>query len=169
MNFKVYIPVLILCSVFLFEFLFTTYSFKDEIKGIVLSDFINYKTTEGKITNSGTQLETGRYSSRLIIDVRYAYEVNSIPYTSKLINFAADYHKIDYYLEKYPHGKKVLVHYEINNPSFAVLEPDTKDWTVLFLPFVWILFGGLIFLVLYMSTKISWLKELMEWIHRSAR
>ena len=169
MKLKEYIPVLSFFSVFIFGFLFTSFLFKDELRGILLDRTIEYGTAEGVITKSGTQLDTGRYTSSLRIDMKYDYEVDSIPYTSSLVNYAADYHEIDHYLAKYPVGKKVMVYYEIDDPSLAVLEPDNKDWSIVLLPFGWIIFGGIIILVMYLSTKISWLKELMEWISKSTR
>jgi len=130
MNIKKYIPVLIFFSAFLFAFIATGLIFKDEIKGMVFSKFIEYKTTEGLITTSSKKLRTGRYSSRMAINIWYAYEVDSIVYSSNLVTFAADYYDVDYYLEKYPLKKKVTVYYQKDNPSFAVLEPDKKNWFV---------------------------------------
>lgn len=163
------IPFFIFISVFILGFMYTSYIFKDEIRGMLFDGTIEYGTTEGLITTSSTKIRGARHSSSEIVDIRYTYEVESIPYSSTLVTLAADYHEIDYYLNKYPLNRKVTVYYDVNDPSFAVLEPDKKDWTVLLRPFAWIFFGGLIFLVMYLSTKISWLKELMEWISKSTR
>jgi len=169
MKIREYIPILILSFAFVFGFVFTGFLFKDELKGMVLSGVIKYGTAKGEITKSDTKLDTGRYTSKLIVDIKYDYEVDSIPYVSSVINFAADYHNIDYYLAKYPLGKKVRVYYEVGNPSFAVLEPDKKDWSLVLLPFIWIVLGGIFFLFIYLSTKILWLKQLMELFSRSTR
>ncbi len=72
----------------------------------------------------------------LCIDVQYIYQVGDKVYDGHRINsgwrcFGNQKH-LEGFLRKYPSGKKVLVHYNPDDPAQALLEPGL-DWTPFFL------------------------------------
>jgi hypothetical protein len=124
------------------------------LKGIIGESLIDYGTVTGKIIHSETRSLSVRYSGGTGYYIVYKYVIDGKIYKSDIITFAADDAQVDKYLKKYPYGKMVTVYYQKSNPSFAVLEPNTKSWTVFLRAFIWT-----IFMIVFLSTKIKKIKN----------
>lgn len=85
-------------------------------------------------------------------NIRYEYAVNGESHESDIWRFGAKISWLSWpsvaarATARYPFGKSVTVFYNPNNPSDAVLEPGTIDWTgfvlgLLFMiaPAIWII------------------------------
>ena len=103
----------------------------DDIKGGFFPESLNLKQTSGIITTSETNYHVGVKGvagHRFII--KYKYEANGKNLTSDKINFGKksfrSKEKAEEVIKKYPIGKEVVVYYEIDNPSFAILEPKVN-------------------------------------------
>lgn len=103
----------------------------NEIVGFVKSSKIQYIETEGEIVLS--DIKPG-YKFIKEYNIIYVYMIDGELYSSSVINFMAEYSKVDKYLSKYPKGKKVKVYYDSNNPRFSVLEPTKKRYSLFALP-----------------------------------
>lgn len=105
------------------------------IKGIHLMHLSDYRTTVGTIDSSQMN-RCGKANRSFCFDIIYSFDVDSVRYRSDAVNFFG--HRSDYrsyvekYVRKYPAGKRVVVYYEKGNPSFAILEPNTKGVSPLF-------------------------------------
>ena len=107
-----------------------------------------WPAVEGVITASRNWERDSSGSSRPS-EVAYEYVVNGIAYSSKRVAFGSSFSNEktgqDSIASRYPKDKKVLVYYQLKNPSVSVLEPGIV-WGTFFLP------GAAIF-CLYLGAK----------------
>jgi hypothetical protein len=118
-----------------------------ELKGAQESG--NWPGTQGTIISSHVSKQTRRDSKtrRNVITyyprVQYRYQVNGRQYTSNRIEFGGTSGGMERMAKKvvnrYPAGKKVVVHYNPGDPEYAVLEAGLT-WSGLF-----IFLGGIVF------------------------
>ncbi len=143
-----------------------TFNFRYEIRGMLLSNYIDYDQVEGEIVRSIEGTERGRYVSTRVAEITYMYEVNNKYYQSQVISFSHDMSRVEYYLDKYPVDKKIVIFYDKNAPEYSVLEPDNKDYTLILLPpsviaiFVTAYFGG------GLCRRYQWCDRLLDWYER---
>lgn len=89
----------------------------------------SFKTTSGVITHSQLRQGIGR-NAGWRFNIRYRYEVNRIVYFCNVVRFDrknGEYKFSNSYVSKYPTGKRVIVYFLPQEPSFAVLEPEHKQ------------------------------------------
>lgn len=119
-NFLVTISVLMLSTV-----IWIFISDYNNIKGSLFSEWIEYKTTTGKIVGSKTFPARRK---RLGYEIKYRYAVNSQEYLSNQINFSSiifhNHEKARSMVRKYKTGSPVTVYYDADSPHFSVLEPQ---------------------------------------------
>jgi len=141
-----------------------TFNFRYEIRGMLLSDYIDYEQVEGEIVRSIESIDGGRYVPVRVAEITYMYEVNNKYYQSQVISFSHDMSRVEYYLDKYPVGKKIVIFYDKNAPEYSVLEPEKKDYTLILLPpfliaiFVTSYFGG------GLCRRYQWCDRLLDWL-----
>ncbi|MFC4698707.1 DUF3592 domain-containing protein [Glaciecola siphonariae] len=80
----------------------------------------SWLSTPGVVVHSRVD-KTGRLNSDTLY-IEFTYAVNGKAYTSNNIDFGAWAYDIPAYLQKYPVGKPVTVHYDPASPNDAVLE-----------------------------------------------
>ena len=128
--------------------------------GILISDIPKMIVSRGWPATEGTILNhrfvaqkfkeyDGDFYTSVEVQIRYQYAVNGISYTSKSINSLDTPFNLypSRYAYRYPVGGEVIVYYNPNNPSEAVLEPGFVNVYKAFDVFSYILFGsGIIFL-----------------------
>ncbi|MDH3973307.1 MAG: DUF3592 domain-containing protein [Deltaproteobacteria bacterium] len=125
----------------------------NQLKGTFFSDKLDLVETDGRVIKSNRVTKTSRGLS-YHYNIVYEYYVNGKQYQSNQVSFGATGSKdkafSKKYILKYPSGKPVTVYYDLNNPGFAVLEPEVtseRSWYILtgiiFLNFL--LFGYLWF------------------------
>jgi hypothetical protein len=139
--------------------------------GILISDLPRmivspgWPTTDGEIISRRLIAHQFKeYDGDLYIDyeayIRYKYAVDGIPYSSLSIN-AIDSPFYSYSIAmRYPVGKEVLVYYNPNDPTDAVLEPGIVGIFQAFDVFSYFFFGaGLYLLYLGLSRIKSIIKR----------
>ena len=95
------------------------------LRGIVISPWIEFKETSGEVITSIEILKSsGKSQTREFAEVIYRYSVKDRIYESNQVNFAGDGYRVDYYLKKYPQGNNVTVFYSETFPSISTLEPE---------------------------------------------
>jgi hypothetical protein len=128
-----YIPremILFLCSIIALFCIVFAYKNINDIRGAVFIPSNAYRTTGGEIRTSKISCRGGKTASCSYI-ISYKYTVAGNDYTSRQIDFRvkrgdSDVAFAEGYVNKYPAGRKVTVHYKADEPSFAVLEPHNK-------------------------------------------
>ena len=116
-----------------FTALFFVYMAKNEIRGALLIQPGSLVKTDGIITKSKLQWHTGR-TSAYTYEITYRYAVEGKTYNSNQINFMFGRSgpcssRAIAYMGKYPVDTQVVVHYKIDEPAFAVLEPTVTGST----------------------------------------
>lgn len=124
------------------------------IGGILLSkalDSADWPTAPGRIiaseVGSRRELRDSSSGSRSVTmyyaDIRYSYSVEGADYTSERVSFGEPDSNTSgparSIVKAYPAGKEVLVHYNPDKPTEAVLQAGAK-WTAYLLPGMGILF-----------------------------
>ncbi len=113
-----------------------------------------WPTTEGMIVSHqfrGQKYKEydGDFYINIEVHIRYQYAVNDISYTSRSINSIDTplnlYPKN--YASQYPVGKNVLVYYNPEDPSEAVLEPGFVEVFKAFDIFSYLFFGAGIYFI----------------------
>jgi hypothetical protein len=116
----------------------------DDFRGSHLLKRQALQTAAGTIVSSKI---THRYRTDYY-QVAYEFVLDGIRYRSEHVTFGykGGYALAQEYVIRYPVGKRVTVYYEASNPSFSVLEPETRiDYLVrLWAPFVFIISCGAI-------------------------
>ena len=127
-----------------------------DIKGTYLMSAASYQTTNGVIVSSSS-FPCGKAGRSNCFEIIYKYSVEGKSYVGDHVNFRgsrSDYRDYtDGYVRKYPVGKSVVVYYEIGNPSFAVLEPDTKFDSMIVVYAALILAGVCAVSAVYLTAK----------------
>lgn len=119
----------------------TSYSRYDEMKGIILNDFVKYGKAKGQIIKSDTKRISGyRGTSIETYDIEYSYAIDGKVYLSDQIDFLVDHGNYKKYLDEYPVGKSVDVYYDTENYGFSVLRPESYSLFVFGLPLFWLAF-----------------------------
>lgn len=111
----------------------------DSIKWFFV-DSSNWSTTTGKITSSSISDLIGSPAFNAVgwhFMIKYEYKVNDKSYISDRVNYSSTgSSNIEFaksYVAKYPLGKSVLVYYDPAHPEKSVLEPNVKDFEVIYL------------------------------------
>jgi len=101
-------------------------------------------TTQGQIIRSRTYTNTVRFDIYYNYEIIYTYAVQGSQLQSRQVTFSytgtKDPQFASNYVQRYPVGTTVTVYYDVQDPSFAVLEPQTKadvTWLVVVTSF-WI-------------------------------
>lgn len=123
------------------------------IKGNLFGDWIEYKTTIGEIVGSKTVV--GRRKS-LKYEIKFRYTVNNQEYQSDLVNLAGrssyNHEYARSMVRKYPWKSNVTVYYDVDSPSFAVLDPKVREPREAFFAIVICLF--LVGMMAYVNYKV---------------
>lgn len=116
-----------------FSALFYVYMARNEIRGALFIQPNSLVKTDGIITKSKLQWHHGK-SPGYKYEIIYNYAAGGKTYDSDQINFIFGRSGpcsslANTYVEKYPVGTPVVVHYKIDEPAFAVLEPTVMGDT----------------------------------------
>jgi hypothetical protein len=127
--------VVVLSAAVMFFCLLLLYKNFNNIRGAFFIDPAALRRTQGEIISSTVRYKYGRKSSGYVYEILYDYEVGDNLYLSYQVNFASIIGDdkpafAQAYVGKYPVGKKVIVFYKFDEPSFSVLEPDVKNGTI---------------------------------------
>ena len=96
-----------------------------DLRGIILSPWIEYKETSGVVIASSEEKRGGGKGQIVeYAEIIYRYSVEGKAYESNQVNYAGDMYRVDYYLDKYPKGVSVSVFYSETFPSISALEPN---------------------------------------------
>jgi hypothetical protein len=116
--------------------MFTFIVSKENVKAI-FTDFSLYKTTSGEVVSSTVVYKSGLGGS-WHFEIAYRYTVlgrefssNKVHYLNTGESLSDDYARS--YVKKYPVGKVVTVFYNPDQPQQAVLEPDKRSNSSLWL------------------------------------
>ena len=103
------------CSV-----LYLVYRDFGDLRGIILSPWIEYQETTGVISSS-TVLSgsVGMGRTEDFAEIIYEFSVGEKDYQADQINYASDMYRVEHYLDKYPVGERVVVYYDLDNPNIA--------------------------------------------------
>jgi len=110
-----------------------------------------WPTVEGTITKSS--IRTSKSSEGTVMyapNINYHYEVNGIAYSNHSISTmdgsTSVQSSVKKDLKKYPKDSRVIIYYDPEMPSIAVLEPGKSFWVNLLLygPLLFCLIGGLL-------------------------
>jgi len=135
----------IFAVILLFVVVILAYRDFGDLRGIILSPWIQYKETSGVVISSGgISKSVGKGQTREFAEVVYRYSVEDKIYESNQVNYAGEMYRVDYYLDKYPKGNSVAVFYSETFPSISALEPDNIRISSI----GWLLFTTMI-LILY--------------------
>lgn len=102
----------------------------------------SWPTAEGRITQSyiesHTKREDGKTKYYYTPIVAYTFKVGSVSYTGDRVSFGGTvsyglYFQAEQYLDDYPVGAVVIVHYDPANPEKCCLEPGLNLFNVIFL------------------------------------
>jgi len=112
---------------------------------------VSWPTAEGVITKSekgSERVSIGSSEYHDFPDIKYSFKVQGEEYTGFMISSRDFNEPIEKTLEKYPVGKKVIVHYNPKDPSVAYLETGASFQS--YIGF----FIGIIFLITGISIAI---------------
>ena len=94
-----------------------------------------FSTTVGVISVSEVTEEQSRFSHSFHYRIEYQYEVDGRRLHSSRVTFGLEgfnsRETAETYSARYPLGATVLVHYYRGDPEYSVLEPETRDETLL--------------------------------------
>ena len=117
-----------------------------EMKGA--SESLDWPETPGSITSSHVSKETSRDSEQRLRttyypNVAYQYQIAGRGYTGTRINFGGRTGGMEWVaqrtVDRYPTGKTIIVHYNPQEPTYAVLEAGIA-WSSIFLFLMGIVF-----------------------------
>lgn len=148
--------LLVACPIVLLVLLFLVFFRWNDIKGSYLINEAALSQTTGTITESEIICKSGSKTGRTYhYAIRYRFRANERDYESEQVTFThtgtSNKSFAEEYIRKYPVGNSVTVFYQETNPSFSVLEPESKDGGFLLsfpvfagltiLVFIWALFA----------------------------
>ncbi len=97
-------------------------------KGRYFTDLSRLASAEGIIVSSSTYTSKSKRTIYYHYNIEYEFNVNGRYYLSNEITFSGEYSPHEQetrgYIREYPIGKKVIVYYDPQDPSFSVLEPN---------------------------------------------
>ncbi len=100
------------------------------VRASYFTDPSTFATTTGTISSTRTGVGHGRYSDYYYYIIWYDYEVDRTSCRSSQVTFNPsgfnDPSVPQSYVEKYPVGRHVTVYYDRGDPTFSVLEPNTR-------------------------------------------
>jgi hypothetical protein len=116
-------------------------------------DAKKWPATKGLITRSEVAGSTKYYPS-----ITYSYVVDSTTYNSNSIsniNFITKNRKLaQEFIDKYPLGSEIMIHYNNANPTEAFLEPGLNQGNILLLCFGIILVIVPILIIIFMKVDL---------------
>ena len=96
---------------------------------------VDFAITTGVISVSEVTEERSRFGRSYHYRIEYEYDANGYRLHSSRVTFSlegfASRREAEAYVARYPIGALVEVHYYRSDPNFAVLEPETRDQTLL--------------------------------------
>lgn len=98
---------------------------------------LEWPTIEGEVISSEIVTNGGRRTVKYRAAIQYEYSVNGRKYSSDKVTIMptkGTRDKAQRQVNKYPVGKTISVHYDPNEPEFAVLEPGRTGY--IYLPFI---------------------------------
>jgi Protein of unknown function (DUF3592) len=123
---------------------------------ITETEIVKEVTTRDRDDDDRRDRETIEYRP----EIRYGYQVNGSDYSATnwkwgMTECYSDRADAEAALAKFPNGQIVTVHYDPDNPSNAVLEPEARQGTVAPLV-VAVLMTGAGSLFFWMFTQLEW-------------